>query len=391
MKGNRELDDLLIAYLLKELNAEEEAFVVEYIQADERNERHFEELRNTWKVAAIQKGLERVDVNDEWGQFEQTIVREQQELRTVRTEITPEEDKIPEFEKTRGRSKTAQLLIVLAVAASVLGVFVLGRELLKGKEPAPYQISEKAAIKKDSAVSVMRREVNTSGKPRKLVLSDGSEIVLADKSEVSYSDPFISNKRSILLRGKANFKVAKDKTRPFTVYSLDLATTALGTQFTVSAFEDKENTIIQMEEGKVVVKTAVHGKAKFGQEYYLYPGQDLVYNNRNYTTRLIDHHDKGSVAENSRGKEMGKDSPDLPDDKKGSWYMFNNQSLAQVFDQLMVLYSVDINYSKRDVYNLYFAGRFDKSDSLYTILNQIASLNNLKVAQKNNGFKITKK
>ncbi len=70
--------------------------------------------------------------------------------------------------------------------------------------------------------------------------------------------------------------------------------------------------------------------------------------------------------------------------------MFNNQSLEQVFDQLKMLYNADIVYSKKDVYNLYFVGKFDKTDSLYTILNQIASLNNLKVSKKNNKFIITK-
>ncbi len=398
MKGNRELDDLLIAYILKELNPEEESIVIEYIRSDENNKRHFEELRDTWRAIAIKKGLEKVDVNSEWEFFGQTIALEKQTLVVIKTEPVNEDKVAGESkrgegkigERISGRSPVRKILLSIAIAASVVLVIVSGWLFLTGKERDRRELSGTKPKMPAPAASILRHEQNTTSMSRRVVLPDGSEVILADKSEISYQEPFIDNKRDITLKGKADFTVASDKTRPFTVYSSDLATTALGTHFTVTAFENAENIIVRLNEGKVVVKSILTEKTKFGEGYYLLPGQGLIYNNRNYTARLFNFVTKNPGLPGNNIKENGKDSPDLPENNKGSWYMFNNQSLDQVFDQLKLLYNADIVYSKKDVYNLYFVGKFDKTDSLYAILNQIASLNNLKVSKKNNKFIITK-
>jgi len=390
MKGNRELDELLVAYILKELNTEDKAFVEEYINSNEKSRQYFEELRNAWRVAAIKKGLDKVDTDGEWEQFEQTIARERQKLVAVKTE-RPYEETALEEEKLRRRSRKNRVIITAAIAASVLAFVVLGWNFSKDRKEGQLRISKVLEPKAAPARVIFKHEINTSGKSRKLILQDGSEIILSDNSELTYQDPFSADRRDIILKGKADFKVAKDKARPFTVYSLGLSTSVLGTEFTVTAFEHAENTTIRLNEGKVVVRPMDYEKTKAGQEYYLLPGQELVYNNRNFTARLIRFNERSAVADNGNGrKDQYGDSPELPENRKGSWYMFNNQSLAQVFDELRSIYNTEIVYSRSDIRNLYFAGRFDKSDSLYTILSQIASLNNLRVARKNNKFIITR-
>jgi hypothetical protein len=57
--------------------------------------------------------------------------------------------------------------------------------------------------------------------------------------------------------------------------------------------------------------------------------------------------------------------------------MFNNQSLAEVFDQLALLYNVDIQYSSAELRNKFFIGRLEKKDSLSKIMRDIARLNHL--------------
>ena len=83
------------------------------------------------------------------------------------------------------------------------------------------------------------------------------------------------------------------------------------------------------------------------------------------------------------------DNPFIQDDK-GSWYMFNNQSLAQVLDQLAVLYNVRIVYNKKDVKHIYFTGRYNKTDSLETILARIGKLNELTIVKNDTVFTISK-
>jgi transmembrane sensor len=59
--------------------------------------------------------------------------------------------------------------------------------------------------------------------------------------------------------------------------------------------------------------------------------------------------------------------------------MFNNQTLSDVFDQLALLYNVDIQYSERDLRNKYFIGKLEMKDSLSEIMRDIALLNKLSV------------
>lgn len=393
MKGNRELDDLLLSYLLKELNAEEEAFVEAFIHSDELRKKHFEELQKTWKAITIKKGLEQVNVEEEWEVFEQRKNRDQQKMVVVKSAGANEgisevmQQPVPE----EGREiRTRKLFVSIVAAASLLAVVVAVwisvRKPGTGGEAPPV-----AKMAPPAGQPELKRIANSTGRPEQLLMPDGSVVVLADKSEISYVESFTTEKRDVFLKGRADFTVAQDKARPFTVYSSDLATTVLGTVFTVSAFEDAENIVIRLSSGKVVVKPVKGGNGGLKQDYYLQPGQELIYNNKSYTAKVqYSGKRRNGMLAASRKAESDSDMPDIPENRKGSWYMFNNESLEQVFDQLKLLYNTEIVYSKKDVYNLYFAGKFDKSDSLYMILSQIASVNNLKVYRKDNKFIVAK-
>jgi hypothetical protein len=80
------------------------------------------------------------------------------------------------------------------------------------------------------------------------------------------------------------------------------------------------------------------------------------------------------------------DDPSLPKNK-GSWYMFNNQPLSEVFDQLGSMYNVEITYNKKEIANIYFIGSFEKTDSIGKILSKIAITNNLKITKAKEGNK----
>jgi ferric-dicitrate binding protein FerR (iron transport regulator) len=232
--------------------------------------------------------------------------------------------------------------------------------------------------------------VNTTAKPEKLLLSDGSEIWLEPKSEISWQEPFGSS-REFTLKGQARFRIAADRAKPFTVYSGALSTSVLGTVFTVRAFPEEEKITVRLYEGKVAVRPADSIKRILKNDFYLQPGQELVYDNNRYTVKVRRFAGSGT-AENEEAKESNtrNDSPAVPAGEKGSWYMFNNQSLVQVFTQLQVLYSVEIKYVPKEVQKMYFIGKFNKSDSVETILKQIAALNNLRVTRQNNTFIISR-
>jgi hypothetical protein len=71
--------------------------------------------------------------------------------------------------------------------------------------------------------------------------------------------------------------------------------------------------------------------------------------------------------------------------------MFSGQSLEQVFDQLSVYYSVEIGYSPSDIRNRYFTARYENGDSLDTILEDIALLNQLSIIKQDGRYIVKKR
>ncbi len=388
MQENSALDELLVGFILKELDAEDEAFVQQLISASEENRLYFEKLEKTWKLAGTKEVFEQVDIDEEWKHFEQSIARKAQRLIPVKSpEIKV--DSVPQEEFPQKKSVLKKLLLSLAVAATILLVVTWGWKYVQ-----PMGSSVQTRAKKETPATTTEvfrhHEVNHTGKIRRLLLPDGSQVVLFKNSEIRYQEPFAANRRDINLVGKATFKVAKDAARPFTVFSSDLATTAIGTHFTVTAYAQFKHFSVRLNEGKVVVRSAnlVHRTLKY--DYYLLPGQELVYNHLNFTAKLVNFFAKDKPAARVAALPVMPDDLSVPENLKGSWYMFNNQGLGEVFDQLRVMFNVDIVYAKKDVRNMYFIGKFDKTDSLHTILEQIARLNNFKVTRKKDKYIITK-
>jgi len=202
---------------------------------------------------------------------------------------------------------------------------------------------------------------------------------------VSYEKEFSGKYRRVYLRGKADFSVTKDSAKPFTVFSGDISTTVLGTKFTVTAFENSMIASVRLYEGKVMVKSTASAAKKLKKDYVLIPGQEIVYNRSNGDVLVR------SFAKALAGKqEQQIENIEVPDNYSGSWFMFNNQPLPDVFDQLQALYGVDIKYNRRDLDKMYFIGKFDQTDSINQILKKIAVLYQLKVSRHDNKYTITR-
>jgi len=390
MENSNYFDEFIVSYLANELNAEEEAFVSDWINSSEQNKQYYEALENTWNLLAAKQTGKDINIDDEWDQFKHSTSAPQEKLFIRDTENVE-----PEFiaEVTQdGKAKVYKFFVSIAVTASVLLVIALGWRMANN-DPAiniPVIVSAIPEVKENS--SLLQTEINTTGKAKLLILRDGTAIKLYAGGSISYGQSFNDNKRDVWLTGKAKFKVAKDKTKPFTVFSGDISTTALGTEFTVTAFENTRNIIVRLFEGKVVIRSAKNAVRKLNNEFFLLPGQELVYDHKNFTAKINAFRSESNVA----GKNNNKNDRDifdnlsLPKSGKGTWYMFNNQSLSHVFDQLSGMFNEEIVYSKNDFSKIYFIGTFNIADSLDNILKQIASLNNLKVTRTNKKVIISK-
>jgi transmembrane sensor len=234
----------------------------------------------------------------------------------------------------------------------------------------------------------MKTVENTTMASMMVRFSDSSVAELMPKSSITYPEPFEIYKRKVTLKGEATFAVTKDATRPFTVSSDSIITTVLGTKFTVRSYASDKQIKVLLHEGRVMVTP--DGTTFIGGQnaYYLLPGDVFVYNKQTKQALLLSNKSNKTALSNSLPTNRGKGNKIIQGD---NWYMFNNQPLSEVFAQLEILYATKIGYNKADVTGLTFIGKLDKSDSLETLLNSIAALNNLRVTRTGNSYLLNKK
>lgn len=387
MKENSHFSELIVSYLLNELNEEEEAFVQQWINSSEENKKIFEEIRKTWRLLSLSKADKDCDLDVEWHQFKAAVSKGEEASFAI-NDLKSESDNREDTQAGK-RSKLIRYCMSTAVAASVILLVLFAGKLYKNSAERPVlAVDEKQHNK---IASLLHHEVNNSGNLRNIMLADGSRVALFPGSELIFDSVFREHKRDITLLGKARFKVFKDKSRPFTVYSGPISTTALGTEFTVTAFDDDKNITVRLYEGKVSIQSAPIAAKKLHTNFILLPGQEFIYDNAQLTGRVRSFKTSNLNTDNIVKKEKTAiDSPSVPNAGQGSWYMFNNQPLSEVFDQLQIMYNVDIVYSKQDISKINFIGTFNMLDSLDNILRKIALLNDLKVSKAGNKIVISK-
>jgi hypothetical protein len=269
---------------------------------------------------------------------------------------------------------------VTAVAASLLLVIVMAEWLFvsRTRDDQYNRVSTKTA-----GISRWQTKMNTTDREMKILLEDGSVVRLQAGTVLKYSQLFSRlTTRDIYLSGSAFFKVAKDKTKPFTVYAGNIATTAVGTQFTVK--EDNGKVTVKLYEGKVAVRAVIPLAGWKENKWYLLPGQELIYDQASVTLVVRTFPADSGVQAGEKHKTNGHTPHETINTV--NWYQFNNQSLTRVFAQLEELYNVKIEYNEKEMKNVYFIGKFEKKDSVESILKNIALLKRLQLERKGNTY-----
>jgi transmembrane sensor len=257
-------------------------------------------------------------------------------------------------------------------AAAAMVLLALGAGLLfyKNSKPIPAIVKTQ-----DSWKSINNPTANIM----ELRLKDGTIVKLYAHSKISFPTLPQPDKRTLKLTGKAFFKVAKDKNRPFTVFSGNISTTALGTQFTICTTDNNRTISVKLQEGKVVIRTLT----KYSQHkpVYLIPEQELVYNN--YTgTVTVGHFEEEPVLKTAKNLSVN-----IAGDKRIS-ITFNREPVKNVFSILEKAYHIDLTYPENDLQDYYFTGSFNKNDSVGRILRIITETNKLQLIKSKSGYTI---
>lgn len=127
--------------------------------------------------------------------------------------------------------------------------------------------------KEYTGIAMVEEYIGTS-ENRDLVLPDGTIVHVNSESAILYPEEFKGSTRTVYLLGEAAFKVTENPECPFIVRTGDMAVTALGTEFNVSAYPENEDMIASLIEGKVRVECGSDTQSV----YEIMPGQQVVYN-----------------------------------------------------------------------------------------------------------------
>lgn len=206
-----------------------------------------------------------------------------------------------------------------------------------------HDINTLARADEQVAANEYSERINNSSHPLKMILGDGSAIVLQPNSSLRYPQSFELDKREVYLEGEALFDIAKDARRPFLVYANELVTKVLGTSFSVRAYKNEPNVIVEVRSGQVSVFSKESQSDEAPKDdprregLVLSPNQQAVYSRED--ARLVK-----SLFEN----------PGLliPEDAQKN-FEFVDARMRDVFTALENSYGVDIVYDEEIMSNCY--------------------------------------
>lgn len=196
------------------------------------------------------------------------------------------------------------------------------------------------------------------GMMKKIVLSDSSIVTLTSGSRFRYPMAFSkTDRRVILLEGNALFEVTKDASKPFTVESGTLKTTALGTSFTVQHYSRYGYEKVNLYTGKVRVKNGDRNQV------ILYPGDEIKYEtNRTYGVKHFTTN---------------------ADPLNGGVLLFENKPFDEAMYSIASYYGVTLKFNKKSFSGKRITGEYNFRD-VDQVLRSIGFMYHLKINKLNN-------
>lgn len=228
-----------------------------------------------------------------------------------------------------GKNKRQTLIpwIPIGIAASLLiavfGYFYVTID--KNGDESTLALREEAPVK-------WRQISNTAEVSQRITLPDESEVTLEPKSRLKFSLAFDEAERAVYLEGEAFFEVSRNVKRPFLVHTNKLTTKVLGTSFSVKAFRQEKDVIVEVKTGKVSVYTndEAEKSEEISAEIILTPNQKIVYDKaKKKLSRMIVESPQAIIP----AEEVKK-------------MRFEGAPVKEIFEAIEKVYGVDIEYDE---------------------------------------------
>ena len=192
---------------------------------------------------------------------------------------------------------------------------------------------------------------------KRIILSDGSVVLLGPSAKLCYPKAFASNSRHIELKeGEAFFDIAHQEKRPFTVHtSAGVDIKVLGTSFKVKAYQGNKHLEVAVVTGKVAVSNQKGNLATLVKDEFL----------------TYDKNDGRAAIRKIKAFAFIE-------------FAFDGANLDQVISKLQYVYSIKILLNDTALGKLKTTASFSSKQSPEEILDIICSLHHLRFnASKN--------
>lgn len=204
------------------------------------------------------------------------------------------------------------------------------------------------------------------GKSYKVILRDGTMVLMNADSKLTFPTAFEGNQRVVKLVGEAYFKVSKDAKHPFIVQTEKVMTRVLGTEFNLRAYPAAD-THVTLITGSVIVNNRANNK-----QVKLVPGQDAsLRNGQDFDVTVVD--------------------TDYYVQWKDGFFYFDNLPLVEVMKELGRWYNVDIEIRDNSLmsYRLHFIA--ERQASIDQVVENLNGFGYISVVRKGQKIIISKK
>lgn len=243
-----EMNDIIIRILTRTNSYEDIIEFAQWLNADEKHKREFQEIKSYWNANTRCKSD--ITVEDSFKKLQVKI----------------------EQSKRKGLKRTKNV-VLWGVAASLFITLLFGF-FMKANTP--------------------RKEIRqyicmTEGSTSTFYMEDSTKVVLNKNSELSYTNHYGQKERKVQLTGEAYFEVTGNVKAPFIVDMNGVAVKVLGTKF-----------IVDSKKGSDVVKTVLlEGSVRFTckeQNVLMKPHQKLLFNRNTKNLELTEVDSEQEIA-----------------------------------------------------------------------------------------------
>ena len=319
-KDNIEYWELIAKYYSNECTQYERKMLFKWLDEDEDNYMLFVKVKQDLEIINVNKSMKRVNVDSAWEKLKNRI-GEDEDLPIER-----------EF-------KVTTLLKYAAAIIIFVGIGFLSNNIY-------YNFY-------NDKVNVEYATLEEQGK--KIILSDGSTVILNSDSKLTYPKTFASVERKVVLEGEAFFDVTKNPDLPFIIEAKDAEVKVLGTSFNVNATIPGGLVEVFVETGMVQLSR----KKNTDEKVLINPG------------------DVGVLSNNKIVKDKNNNENIIA--WKTKEIIFHENELEEVLVTLNNVYKTNIKCENQDILDLRYTSTF-RNQEIDSILNIICLTFNLKVS-----------